>query len=213
MKKKLLLIGGGGHCKSCIDVIEAEGKYKVEGIIDSGDKIGTQLLNYRVINTDDSIENYINEGYFFLITIGQIKSYKRRKEIYQMLESKSANIATVISPSASVSNYSSIGQGSIIMHGVQINAGAIVGNNVIINTNSLIEHDAVIGNHVHISTHAIVNGAARVEENCFIGSNAVLVQEVIVGKNIIIGAGSVIISDILNPGIYAGNPAKKIKDV
>lgn len=212
MKKKLLLIGGGGHCKSCVDVIEAEGKYMIKGIIENEGKIGTHLLQYPVIAKDESIETFISEGYFFLITIGQIKSSKRRKELYQMLEGKSANIATIISPSALVSKYASIGQGTIIMHGALVNAGAIVGNNVIINTNSLIEHDAIVGDHVHISTHAIVNGSAKVEEDSFIGSNAVVVQDVFVGKSVIVGAGSVIISDIKDPGIYAGNPAKKIKD-
>ncbi len=28
-------MGGGGHCKSCIDVIEQEGKYKIAGIVDA----------------------------------------------------------------------------------------------------------------------------------------------------------------------------------
>jgi len=33
MKEKIILIGGGGHCKSCIDVIEQEGRFIIAGIV------------------------------------------------------------------------------------------------------------------------------------------------------------------------------------
>ena len=43
--KKIIVLGGGGHCKSCIDVIENENKYKIIGIVD---KKKNFLLNYKV---------------------------------------------------------------------------------------------------------------------------------------------------------------------
>ena len=44
-KPKLILIGGGGHCKSCIDVIEQEDNYEIVGIIDVPEKKGEKILN------------------------------------------------------------------------------------------------------------------------------------------------------------------------
>ena len=41
--KQIILIGGGGHCKSCIDVIENGNKYKIRGIIDKKKKFSTKL--------------------------------------------------------------------------------------------------------------------------------------------------------------------------
>ena len=38
MKEKLVLIGGGGHCRACIDVIERENKYQIAGIVDIKEK-------------------------------------------------------------------------------------------------------------------------------------------------------------------------------
>ena len=38
MKKKLILIGAGGHALSCIDVIEAEKKFKIIGLVDNSKK-------------------------------------------------------------------------------------------------------------------------------------------------------------------------------
>ena len=45
-KKEIILIGGGGHCKSCIDVIESTNDFSIAGIIDSKDKIGDSILGY-----------------------------------------------------------------------------------------------------------------------------------------------------------------------
>ena len=61
MKDKLILIGGGGHCASCIDVIEQEGKFKIDGIIDKRENVGLSLLGYKYIGTDDEISNLIKQ--------------------------------------------------------------------------------------------------------------------------------------------------------
>ena len=70
--KNLYLIGGGGHCHSCIDVIEQENKYQIKGIFDLPNNIGKDILGYKVIGTDNDIESYIKKDNYFLVTIGQI---------------------------------------------------------------------------------------------------------------------------------------------
>ena len=208
--KPLLLVGGGGHCKSCIDVIEQEGKYCIEGIIDSKEKIGEAVLNYQVIAGDDSLAHYIKKGFTFLVTVGQIKTCNVRKRLFIELKNRNAALATIISPLARVSQYAQIGVGTIVMHGVVINAGALIEENVILNTNCLVEHDAVVGSNVHISTHAVLNGHVVIGEECFVGSNSTISNNVNVVGRTIIGAGSVVVSDVTIPGSYVGNPAKRL---
>jgi FlaA1/EpsC-like NDP-sugar epimerase len=55
MKQKIILIGGGGHCKSCIDVIEQEGKYTIAGVVDVKEKAGQTIMGYPFIGTDDDL--------------------------------------------------------------------------------------------------------------------------------------------------------------
>ena len=74
MRKKLILIGGGGHCKSCIDVIEQSNQFTLVGILDNPALVGLSVLGYDIIGTDDQIEKLSMKGYDFLITIGQIHS-------------------------------------------------------------------------------------------------------------------------------------------
>ena len=63
--KKLILIGAGGHAKSCIDVIENTKKYKILGLLDLPEKIGQKVLGYSVIDTDDHINQYIQKDTYF----------------------------------------------------------------------------------------------------------------------------------------------------
>ena len=44
LKPDIILIGGGGHCVSVIDVIENENKFKIKGILDSNTKIKMFLI-------------------------------------------------------------------------------------------------------------------------------------------------------------------------
>lgn len=187
--KKLFLIGGGGHCKSCIDVIELQAEYKIQGIFDLKEKIGEKILGYEIIGADDDIANFVKPEHFFLITVGQIKSSETRERIYQKLISLNANLAKIISPRAYVSKHSTIKPGTIVMHDALINASASIGENCIINTKALIEHDAKVGNHCHVSTAAVVNGNCIINDSSFIGSNSVLRESIELAKGIIVPAG------------------------
>ncbi len=176
MKPKLILIGGGGHCKSCIDVIEVEGKYHIVGILDMPEMLGSKILGYEVIGTDNDLLEFIKKVDNYLITVGQIKSHEKRKALFQMVKDAGAKLPNIVSPLAYVAKSAIIGEGTIVMHQTLINADARVGQNCIINTKALVEHDAVIGDHCHISTASVINGNVRVGEGVFFGSGAVSVQ-------------------------------------
>lgn len=192
MEKRLILIGGGGHCKSCIDVIEQEGRYKICGILDQKERIGQKVLNYEIIGTDEMIGRLISEGFSFLITIGQIETAGPRVRLFQELRSLDAELATVVSPRAYVSQYASIGEGSIIMHHALVNAGASVGCNCIVNSKALIEHDASIADHCHISTAAAINGNTIIKAQTFFGSSAVSQEGAIIPAESFVKAASVV---------------------
>jgi sugar O-acyltransferase (sialic acid O-acetyltransferase NeuD family) len=212
MKKPLILIGGGGHCRSCIDVIEAEGSYAIEGILDTPDRIGKTLLGYSFIGDDTMIDSLVKKGYYFLVTLGQMNVASKKKDLFLSLRNRGAKMAIIQSPTSRVSKHASLGEGTIVMHSSCINAGATVGENVILNTGSLVEHDVTIESHVHVSTHAIINGGSSIKENCFLGSNSVVVQNVQINSGVVIGAGAVVTASIDKAGTYVGCPAKRIVD-
>jgi|SRR5690606_18793555 len=209
-KKQIILIGGGGHCKSCIDVIEQTGQYEIAGIIDLPHKLGQRTSGYEVIGNDADIERFASQGFCFVITMGQVKSAAPRKRLFEHLKQIDAAIESIISPRAYLAKGVTIGEGSIVMHGVHVIESVKIGANCILNTACTVEHDAVVGNHCHISTHAIVNGECAVGDECFIGSNSVISNQISVASQCVIGAGSVVAKNIYEQGTYVGNPARKI---
>lgn len=204
-QRNLILIGGGGHCKSVIDVAESAG-YNILGILDMPEDIGKSVLDYKVIGTDDDIPQFVEKAEF-IITVGFIKSPAIRMRIFDKVREAGGKLATIIASTAHVSRYASLGEGTVVMHQAAVNAGARIGENCIINTFCNIEHDAVIGDQCHISTGAMVNGDCKVGKLCFIGSQSVLANGISICDDVIVGAGSLVRKSILKPGIYSGNPA------
>lgn len=189
-KKPLILVGGGGHCKSVIDVAESAG-YTILGILDKPEEVGKQVLDYKIIGTDDDIPQYVDKAEF-VITVGQIKSCAIRKKIAERIEKAGGKLATIIASDATVSKYATIGEGTVILHKCVVNADAKIGKNCIINTMANIEHEVEIGDFCHISTGVMVNGMTKVGNDTFVGSGSVLYNCIEVPNNSIIPAGTIV---------------------
>ena len=192
--EKILLIGGGGHCKSVIDVIEQEGKFEIAGIIDNNSC--DDILGYSVIGNDSSLEDLCLKYKYAFVTVGQIKSPNSRIELFQLLNKLKFIIPTIISPRAYIAKGVTIGDGTIIMHDVVINSDASIGKNCIINTKVLIEHDVTIKDNTHISTAAVINGGVNIGQKCFIGSNSTTKEYITIKDNSFIKAASLVRNDI-----------------
>jgi sugar O-acyltransferase (sialic acid O-acetyltransferase NeuD family) len=207
-KKNLILIGGGGHAKACIDVVQSSQEYNIIGYIDMKETID---IKYKIpyLGDDTCIKKYLNEA-SFIITVGQIKSASIRIKLFDYLKSINADIATIVSKNAIVSSHASIGKGSIIMHSVIVQSDVSIGENCIVNDRALLEHDVLVGNHCHISTGAILNGNVTVGSSSFIGSGAVVKNGITIGDSVVIGFASAIKNDIGNNQSWVGNPAKQI---
>ena len=190
MKPKIILIGGGGHCRSVIDVIELENKYKIAGIVVNDMPKGSRVLDYEVIGCDDDLEVLFKEYKNAIITVGQIKSNSIRVKLFKKLKNIGFSLPVIISPLAYVSKYVNIEEGSIIMHQACLNVNVKVGKNCIINTKALLEHDVIVEDNCHISTASIINGGTLVKENTFVGSNTVSKENITISG--FIKAGSVI---------------------
>lgn len=205
----IILVGGGGHCISCIDVINLQGKYNIVGIIDKPEKLGDAILGIEVIGSDNDIPELIKNCKNFLITIGQIKNSELRKRIFKLIKSNGGDLPVIVSPNAYISPSASLEEGTIVMHNVLVNALVSIGKNCIINSGALIEHEVQIGDFCHISTHAAINGQVKIDSNCFVGSNAVIINNVNITSQTIIGAGSCVSNSLMESGTYIGNPARK----
>ncbi len=192
MKPRIILIGGGGHCKSVIDVIEMEGSFEIAGIVDKKELVGQKVLGYEVLGCDDDLQELFQKFKYAVVTVGQINSPDLRIKLFNQLTAIGFETPVIVSPRAYVSNHAFVEQGTVILHDVLINSEVQIGKNCIINSKALIEHDCIIHDHCHISTGAILNGGAIVHQGTFIGSNAVSKEYAVITERSFIKAGSVV---------------------
>jgi len=197
----LLLIGGGGHCRSCIDVIEAEDLYRVFGVVQPSYEQSSSVMGYPVVGSDDDLPVLLAQTPKALITVGQIRSPEIRMRLYEQLMTLGAELPVIRSPHAIQSKHASLGEGTVLMHGSVVNANTKIGVNCILNSQALIEHDVIIGDHCHISTGARVNGDVQIGDGSFIGSGAILKEGIRIGARAIIGAGQVVLTNVPDGGV------------
>jgi len=191
--KKIVLIGGGGHCKSVIDVIEQEDQFEIVGIVDKPELLESKVLGYSVIGNDSDLDSLAKKYQYALITVGQIKSPTLRVKLFDLAIKAGFTLPNIISPNAYVSKHSSIGNGVVVMHNAVVNASASIGDNCIINSKALIEHDCLICEHCHISTNVTINGGVTVKSGCFVGSGSTIKESITISENSFIKAGSFVV--------------------
>jgi UDP-perosamine 4-acetyltransferase len=212
MGNKLVLIGGGGHCKSVLDATKGMATFDEIVITDPDIDTETMILGCKVVGTDDELPRLRSEGFdYAFITVGSIESTALRRKLVEKAEMLGFKFATIIDPSATVSEYAHIGSGSFIGKNTVINADAVVGSHCIINTGSIVEHECKVGDFTHISVGSILCGNTEIGEDSLIGAGSTVIQGIKVGSCSIIGAGSVVVKDIQSNVKAHGNPCKVIE--
>ncbi len=202
--KELILIGAGGHARSCIEVIESEAKFRIAGIVGLNEEIGKKIDGYEVIATDLELKELAKNYRYAIVAIGQIHTSEKREAFFVNAKKAGFLMATVIAPTAYVSSRSEVKDGTIIMHNVIVNSGVLIGENCIINSAALIEHDSRIEDHCHISTGVLVNGNVSIKKGSFIGSGSVIKEGISIGRKSLIGMCSSVRYDLKSNSVFYG---------
>lgn len=210
-KSKLLLVGGGGHCKSIIDSLSSYNGWTDIKIVDSIFYKRTHVNDIEVIGNDDDLSKLYTNGYTHaFVSIGSVGSINLRKNIYLLLKKIGYIIPTIIDATANVSRFSNIGEGTYIGKNAVINANSSLGICSIINTGAIIEHDCEIGDFVHIAPGSVLSGSVKIGSNTHVGTNSTIKNDVSIGKDTIIGVGSVVVNNISSNVVAFGNPCKEV---
>lgn len=193
--KKIILIGGGGHFNSCVDVIRCQKKFSIYGFVDKKKQV-SKKSGVRFLGGDSELIKIRDKVTNAHISIAQFRDLNTRANFFKKLKKFKFKLPKVISPNAYVSKTSKIGEGTIIMHGAIINSNAKIGNNCIINTGAIIEHDVKIEDHCNIAPGSIINGNVIIEKQSFVGSGTIIKQGIKIGAKSFINANLFIKSNL-----------------
>lgn len=203
MNKKLVIVGTGGHAKVCLSIAEKMGRWQELGFL-SDDSSITQFMGHEVMGPLSSMNQFSESDLF--VAIGDPT---KRKTLLSQIDDV-GRIISLLDPSAIISPDVVIGRGSVIMPGVVINTGTQIGEGCIINTSATLDHDNTVGDFSHLSPSAHTAGTVTIGDNVWIGTGGIVINNIRICSDVIIGAGTVVIKDIHYPGVYVGNPARKV---
>ncbi len=118
--------------------------------------------------------------------------------------------AVVIHPTAFISPFALVGDGTVVMPHAVINTGAVIGRDCIINSASVVEHDCFVSDHAHISPGAVLGGGVHVGEGAHVGLGASILPGAVIGAESVVGAGSVVLRLVDQGAVVAGVPARAL---
>ena len=197
MRKKIAIIGAGGHGK-VVGEIALLNNYKTINFFDNrASKI--KQFPFTISGTFKDLIKNINDYESFFVAIGE---NKLRFEMIESLREYDLNFVNLLHPSSTVSKFSSLGVGICIMANAVVNAGTIIKEGAIINTSSSVDHDCLIEDYAHISPNSTLSGGVRIGKFTHLGSGTSVHPEINIGKNVKIGVGSKIFKDILDDTIF-----------
>ena len=209
MKKRLLLIGGGGHCRSVLDSVLAANVYDGIGIVDPD---GTPCLGIPVVGRDEDLPRLYSEGWTdAVITVGSVGDTGLRRRLYATVKAIGFSLPAVVDPTAAVGKDAALGEGTFVGKQAVINAGARTGVCAIVNTGAILEHDCRIGDFSHVSTGAVLCGQVMVGNDAHIGAGSTVRQSIRIGDGALVGIGSTVVKDVPGGVKAYGNPCRVVE--
>ena len=206
---KVILLGGGGHCKVVIDTLRTLEIIPI-GIVDDDDTShGKEIMGIPVLGKIDELNDYVGKVEYAIITITDPHA---RQLIGERCYEISMEVSGFAHPSTYISSFAKVSPKAQLCSGSIINPSSVVEDHAIINTGAIIEHDVAIGKYSHIAPGVKVLGGAEIKEKCLIGASATVLPNISVGKGAVVGAGAVVIRNVEDNSKYVGIPAKKVED-
>lgn len=208
-KPKIVLIGGGGHCKVVINILNSLSNFEIYGITDNKENIGKKILGVTINSTDEDLSDIKMQGVeYAFITLGITPNSKKRLDLISRIKSLGFKIPSIISKYAIVASSAEIGEGTLIEDGAIVDPCVVIGDHCIINKACVISHDVIIENNVNLSPGCLINGNSLIKENAYVGTGGIILQGLEIGENTTVGAGAVVTTNVEDNVIAIGIPAK-----
>lgn len=199
----LVILGFGGHARSVADVAIAAGIQHLR-FVDPNAKPGEILAGFPVV---PRLDGPVAKGWLLFPAAGD--NALRASQVAALADQDLLH--TLASPRAYMGLSAMVGRGTLVAHHAHLGPMSVVGMGCIINTGAIVEHESRVGDFCHISVNATIAGRSRVGNRSFVGAGAIVIDGIDIGDDITIGAGSVVVHSLADPGVYVGNPARRLR--
>ncbi|WNL38491.1 acetyltransferase [Halomonas sp. PAMB 3232] len=193
----VILLGAGGHAKVVLDLLRFTGR-TVIGVCDPilEHKPGGLWRGIPVLGGDNDLLSHVADTVELANGVGSLPGQSTRHNLHERIIALGYRFATLVHPSAVLSESAILGRGAQVMAGCVVQADVQIGEGTLVNTAAHIDHDCQLGRHVHIAPGAVLSGGIRIADNVHVGPNVTIIQGVTIGTGAIIGAGTTVLHDL-----------------
>jgi sugar O-acyltransferase (sialic acid O-acetyltransferase NeuD family) len=211
----LVLIGAGGFARETAQAVHALNRngaaWRLLGYLDDDPvRHGHAIDGTVVLGGRDLIERLPDAS--FVVCTGQPRNYVSRLKIVGDLCLPPERYATIVHPSVAVSPSSSVGPGSVLLAHVTLTAAVTVGAHVAIMPHVTLTHDDVIDDFATIASGVCLGGGVRVRRGAYLGAGALIGENRTIGAFSLVGMGAVVTHDVPAREVWAGVPARRLRD-
>jgi len=205
---EIILVGGGGHARVILSVLE---------------RLGARIVGYTAIEKSPDFpcaylgtdEVLLKNGYpsdqALVMGVGLPAPNPNRLVLVRHFTEAGFSFPPVTAPGAIVSADAELCLAAAVLDGAIVATGSRLGIGCIVNHNASVDHDCIIGDNSHVAPGATICGGVRIESNSFVGAGATVVPGVRVAENCIIAAGATVTASTEADSMYAGCPARRVR--
>lgn len=208
-EKPVYIVGAGGAGQSAYKLIEHMGRAaEIAGFLESPEIITHRSVYGLPVH---SLAEFNPHNHRLLIAVGTSEAR------YQMVKTlpPEAEYASFIHPDQFIlaPDELQIGEGSLIYPKCQFSRHVTIGKHAFVVADCILGHDSVVGDFFTSAARLNMGGGCQIGNRVYIGMSVSIRDHTRICDLVQIGMGSVVLKDICEPGLYVGNPAKKIRDL
>jgi acetyltransferase EpsM len=185
----ILVLGGGGHCKSVVGGLLASGLHVAGVLADSPQSWGKEIQGVSILGPFSDLVRYPNCS--AVIALGDNADRRLVAERFP-----DAHWASVCYPQVYINPTARIGAGTVVLSGAAVGPDVIIGTHAIVSANTSVGHDTILEDYAHLAPAAQVGGGARVGRGAMLGMGSIVCPKIKIGEWAVLGAGAVAVTDI-----------------
>jgi sugar O-acyltransferase (sialic acid O-acetyltransferase NeuD family) len=210
MTEELVIVGAGGFAREAVGAVRASGTWKLLGFLDDDVALhGTSRGGVEILGGPDLAATLDAS---VVVCVGNPRDVTVRQRVVHRLGLAADRYATVVHPSVEVGPGCTVGPGSVLLAHSVLTADVTVGAHVAVMPQVVLTHDDVVGDCATLASGVRLGGGVRVGQAAYLGAGALVRETLTVGAGALVGMGSVVLADVPAGEVWAGNPARRLRE-